>query len=54
MVHGDVDVAMLTLDIDRPPIGTIVRVGQVIAQIRRHLFEQVGPVHERQALVGFF
>ena len=53
MVHGDIDVAVLTLDIDRPPIGTVVRVGQGIAQIRSHLFEQVGPIHERQAQIGF-
>lgn len=33
VVHRNIDVAMLTLDVDWPPVGAIVGVRQVIAQI---------------------
>src|SRR5262245_32677134 len=34
MVHGNIDIAMLTLDVNRPPVRTIIWVGEIITQIR--------------------
>src|SRR5258705_4423446 len=46
VMHRDVNVTMLPFDIDRPPIGSIVRMGQIIAQIRRGFLQEVRPKHQ--------
>ena len=45
MVHGNVDIGMLLLDIDRPPVRTILRVAQIVGQVANHGTQQVAPGH---------
>ena len=41
LVHWDVDIGMLPLDIDRPPVRTFLGVAQIVGQIASHGAQQV-------------
>ncbi len=52
MVHWNIDIGMLPLDIDRPPVRAILGVKQIVGQIASHGAQQVAPGHQRQTAVG--
>ena len=54
VVHGDIDVTVLTFDINRPPVWSIVGMGEVVAQIGSDVLEQIPPVHQGQTTIRFW
>ena len=36
VIHGNVDIGVLPLAVDRPPVGTVLRMAQVVGQVTRY------------------
>ncbi len=52
VVHRNIDVAVLALQVDAPPVRPIFGMGQIIRDIAGHGLENIAPGHQRQLAIG--